>query len=113
MSGKLCPINSNLHYHGGLCIREQCEWWVTGTERSDLVRDTYSEECSDRSEQLQGPYGGACAIKALAVEAHDIDVRLRHLDHDITCITKAIRDGLENMGNKMTELVDATANPNP
>lgn len=112
MSGKLCPINSNLHYHGGLCIQEQCEWWVTGTERTDVVRDTYGEECSERAEVLRGPYGGACAIKSLAVEAHDIDVRLRHLDHDLSCIVKAVREGMENMGNKIGELADdSSSNP--
>ena len=104
----LCPINNNLHYHGGLCIKEQCEWWVKGTERVETVyehtKDIFcietcshsstdtccKDHCSPKTVKGPGIDGGCCALKALAVEAHDIQVELREIKHDIACLLYAI-----------------------
>ena len=109
----ICPINAGLADHGGLCIREQCEWWVKGDERTDMVRDPYGEDCSPHSEELKGPYGegGACAIKAIAVETHDVDVRLRHLDRDLTCINKTLNEHLVGIYGALGEIASNLSKP--
>lgn len=104
MAERLCPINNNLYYHGGVCIREKCEWWVTGTERVDTVfehrKDYFCERncgnhssdkcCKDAcsSKVIKGPgiEGGCCALKALAIEVHDLNVELKDIKHDFACL---------------------------
>ena len=102
----LCPINGALAAeHGGYCVEEKCAWWVTGKERIDTVyehqddcfcgrachdNDTSHDCCKDhcQNKTVEGPgiKGGSCALKALAVETHDLNIELIKTRHEFACL---------------------------